>query len=222
MEDGLPSLGTPGCGQAGGELSLEVRLNALTEIRVWICVVSLLVLGASQSSFAQNETVGYQGPEYRVGAEDVLGIYVWREEELQRDVVIVRPDGGISFPLVGSLPAAGKTTRELEREITERMQRYVPDAVVSVTVNTVSGYRIFVLGKVNSPGQKIVGRYVDVLQALTLAGGLNPYADKRDIKIIRRQDGRQVVLPFNYSQVEAGRSLEQNVMLESGDVVFVP
>jgi polysaccharide export outer membrane protein len=205
-----------------GEFDREVPLNISDRLWALVGLLSFFVSCSSSLVLAQDTGVNYQGPEYQVGAEDVLGIYVWREEELQRDVVIVRPDGGISFPLVGSIPAAGKTTRELESQITERIQRYVPDAVVNVTVNQVSGYRIFVIGKVNDPGQKIVGRYIDVLQALTLAGGLNPFADKRDIQIIRRQGEQLVVLPFNYSDIESGRRLEQNVMLESGDVVFVP
>jgi polysaccharide export outer membrane protein len=161
-------------------------------------------------------------PAYRIGAEDVLHISVWKEQDLDREV-LVRPDGGISFPLAGNLEAAGKTTQELTTELTRRIQRYIPEAVVTVTVKTVSGYDIFVVGKVQNPGQFTIGRYVDVLQALTLAGGLTPFASENNIKIQRRsKDGRVIVFPFEYSQVKKGNKLEQNIILQSGDTVVVP
>ena len=160
-------------------------------------------------------------PGYRIGPEDVLHISVWKEEELDREV-LVRPDGGISFPLAGNMQAAGKTTQELMTEITRRIQRYIPDAVVTVTVSQVSGYDIFVIGKVQNPGQFTLGQYVDVLQALTLAGGLTPFASEDNIRIQRRENGKLKVYPFAYSQIKKGRNLDQNIILHSGDVVVVP
>lgn len=160
-------------------------------------------------------------PGYSIGPEDVLHISVWKEEELNREV-LVRPDGGISFPLAGNLKAAGKTTQELMAELTRRIQRYIPDAVVTVTVNKVSGYSIFVIGKVSKPGQYTLGRYVDVLQALTLAGGVTPFASEDDITILRRKNGKEIRFPFDYSDVKRGKRLEQNILLQSGDVVVVP
>lgn len=162
-----------------------------------------------------------ESPGYRIGPEDVLHISVWKEEELDREV-LVRPDGGISFPLAGNMQAAGKTTQELMTEITRRIQRYIPDAVVTVTVSKVSGYDIFVIGKVNKPGQFTLGQYVDVLQALTLAGGLTPFASEDNIRIQRRESGQLKVYPFEYSEIKKGRKLNQNIILNSGDVVVVP
>lgn len=158
---------------------------------------------------------------YRIGPEDLLEISVWREPDLQREV-LVRPDGGISFPLAGDLAVAGKTPQEVQHAITQRIRKYIPEAVVTVSVKQVSGYRIYVLGKVNNPGQFVVGRYVDVMQALTLAGGLTPYANESGIKIIRTEAGTQKVFPFHYAYVKNGRRLEQNIMLQSGDTVVVP
>jgi len=161
------------------------------------------------------------GLEYRIGPEDVLHISVWQEEDLDREV-LVRPDGGISFPLAGDLQVSGRTPLEVQDEIRSRLQRFVPDAEVTVSVDTVSGYTIFVLGEVNKPGQFTLGRYVDVLQALTLAGGTSPYADERDVTIRRRQDGREVVYDFDYRAAKKGRGGDQNIILRSGDVVVVP
>lgn len=159
--------------------------------------------------------------DYRVGPEDVLFISVWKEEELQREV-LVRPDGGVSFPLAGDVQVAGKTPAEVEQEIAARIQKYIPEAVVSVSVKKVSGYTIFVSGKVKKPGKFVVGRYMDVLQAIALAGGLGTFADEDSIKVIRRQNGKQVIHKFNYKEVKRGKNLDQNIILKSGDVVVVP
>lgn len=161
------------------------------------------------------------GLEYRIGPEDVLHISVWKEEDLDRKV-LVRPDGGISFPLAGDLQVSGRTPLEIQDEIRSRLQRFVPNAEVTVAVEEISGYTVFVLGEVNEPGQFTLGRYVDVLQALTLAGGVTPYAGERDIRVLRRQDGKEVTYSFDYRDIKRGRDLEQNIILQSGDVVVVP
>jgi polysaccharide export outer membrane protein len=159
--------------------------------------------------------------DYRIGAEDVLQISVWKEPDLEREV-LVRPDGGITFPLAGEIIAAGRTPAELQAEITSRIQKYVPDAVVTVSVTKLTGFRIYVIGKVKKPGQFVIGRYVDVLQALTLAGGLDPYASQKEIKVLRKKDGKEIVFPFNYKAVKNGKHLEQNIGLQNDDVVVVP
>ncbi|MFU8814066.1 MAG: polysaccharide biosynthesis/export family protein [Pseudomonadales bacterium] len=181
--------------------------------------VGLLAIWAVQTG-ADTET-NASLPDYRISPEDVLGISVWREDDLQGEVT-VRPDGGISFPLVGDIRAAGKSPRELQADITARLEAYIPDAVVTVSVVEIRGLRIYVSGRVQNPGQYTVGRYVDVLQAISLAGGLTPFADERSISVIRRVDGREVVFDFNYREVQRGRNLEQNIMLQPDDVVVVP
>lgn len=162
-------------------------------------------------------------PAYRIGPEDVLQVSVWKEEGLDKEV-LVRPDGGMSFPLAGDMTVAGKTPKQVQEEIRRRIQRYIPEAVVTVAVNKVSGYSVFVIGQVKSPGQFTLGRYVDVMQALTLAGGMTPYASEADVKIQRRNPltGEQNVYRFNYRDVKRGRGLDQNIVLHSGDVVVVP
>ena len=175
--------------------------------------------GASTKKQPTTTAEVYEG--YRIGAEDLLFISVWKEEELQREVT-VRPDGGISFPLAGNLQVAGKTVPEVEAEITRRIRRYIPEAVVTVSVKTISGYSVFVIGKVENPGQFTLGRYVDVIQALTLAGGVTPFANEDNINILRRASGKEIVFKFDYSDVKKGKNLQQNITLQSGDVVVVP
>lgn len=121
---------------------------------------------------------------YRIQPGDVLHIDVWHEEELQRET-LVRPDGGISFPLVGDINAEGRTAVALTAEITEKLVRFIPDPVVTVTVAQAAGNRLYVLGEVARPGEFAMSRPVNVLQALAMAGGLTPYADRDSIQVLR-------------------------------------
>lgn len=183
----------------------------------WLSFAMAMVPAAAQEAAPRAQAT----PDYRLAPEDVLEVSVWREDTLQKQV-LVRPDGGISFPLVGNVQAAGRTTEEIRTELTERLRKFIPDPVVAVSVIKLSGYKIYVIGKVNRPGEFVIGRYVDVLQALSMAGGLTPFAEEKAIKVLRKQDGRDVVLLFDYSQLRKGRGLEQNVQLLSGDTVVVP
>ncbi len=193
-------------------------LQSLLSRYFTVFCLALVVSGLAMSPAQAQTGVGL---EYRIGPEDVLHISVWKEEDLDREV-LVRPDGGISFPLAGDLQVSGRTPIEVQDEIRSRLQRYVPDAEVTVSIEKVSGYTIFVLGEVEEPGQFTLGRYVDVVQALTLAGGFTPYANNRSIQILRRQDGREVTYKFDFRDVSRGRDLEQNIILQSGDVVLIP
>jgi len=167
------------------------------------------------------EASGAVGTDYRLGAEDVLMISVWRDEQLTREVVI-RPDGMVSFPLVGDLQAADRTVDELKVELVKKLTKFIPNPQVSVAVTKVLSNRIYVLGRVNKPGEYMVGHQTDVLQALSLAGGVTPFAAENDIKIMRRAGGEQRVFPIQYGELKKGRGLEQNILLQRGDVVMVP
>jgi polysaccharide export outer membrane protein len=179
--------------------------------------VFIMVLG--QAALAQS--AGSERDPYLVQPGDMLFISVWREAELQGDV-LVRPDGQISFPLAGELTAAGRTIEDLRADLTERLSRYIPDLFVTVTIREILGNKIYVLGQVNNPGAYVMNPRLDVTQALSIAGGTTAFASLGNIRILRRAGGRQEVLGFDFSQVARGQRLEQNVMLESGDVVLVP
>ncbi len=158
---------------------------------------------------------------YLIGAGDVLDISIWKEDGLEREV-LVRPDGGIDFPLVGELQAGGKTTEELQAEIKKKIKRFITDAVVTVSLKQIYGNTIYVLGKVARPGQYVAKHYMDITQALAMAGGLTPYAAAGSIKVLRRRGAKQKVFKFDYSDIEDGENLEQNIVLKNGDVVIVP
>jgi len=158
---------------------------------------------------------------YKIGPGDLLNISVWKEEGLQQDV-LVRPDGGMSFPLTGDILAGGKSVGELQNILVDRIKRYIPDPVVTVSVKQIQNNKIFVVGKVNRPGEFVASHYVDVMQALAMAGGLNAFANADKIKILRRINGEIKSKPFEYDSVAEGKDLEQNIILRSGDVVVVP
>jgi polysaccharide export outer membrane protein len=159
--------------------------------------------------------------DYRVGPEDLLDITVWREDALKQQS-LVRPDGGISFPLIGEVLAAGKTIEEIRDEIAKRLEKFLPSPVVNVSIVRVASNRIYIIGKVNKPGDMPAGRFVDVLQALSMAGGLTPFAAENRIQILRREGGKQISIPFNFGEVRRGVKMEQNILLRAGDTVLVP
>jgi polysaccharide export outer membrane protein len=158
---------------------------------------------------------------YIVQPGDVLTISVWRERDLQGEMA-VRPDGGINFPLAGDIVVAGKTIEQIQKDIAAKLTKYVPDPVVTATVKQSQGNKIYVVGKVNKPGEYASNRTIDVMQALSMAGGPNPFASVNKIKIIRRVNGEQKIFYFKYSRVEKGKDLEQNIILQGGDIVVVP
>jgi polysaccharide biosynthesis/export protein len=158
---------------------------------------------------------------YQLQPGDVLQIVVWKETDLQAEALI-RPDGGMSFPLAGELHAAGQTVEELTKTLETRIRKFVPDAVVTVTVKSIGGNLVFVIGKVNKPGVFPLNGPLDVMQALSLAGGATPFANTNRIRILRRNADRQTAIEFHYGDVEHGRKLNQNILLQSGDTVVVP
>ncbi len=185
--------------------------------------VSLIFFMLSAAPLAVAEMAGGDvGPAgYLVGPQDTLDISVWKEEDLSL-TALVRPDGKITFPLIGDIQAGGKTPDQIRREITEWLRKYIPDPVVTVIVSKVAALKIYLIGEIKKAGEYTVGRRMDVIQALALAGGLTSFASENDIKILRRRDGRTTIIPFEYGAFKKGKKLEQNILLKSGDVVLVP
>ncbi len=159
---------------------------------------------------------------YQLQPGDIVAVSVWQEPGLEQ-LVLVRPDGGISFPLAGDLQAGGLTVEELSLAIKRKLTRFIPDPVVTVTLQEIPGNRIYILGRVNKPGDfPIVARHISVVQALAMAGGLTPFADEKHIKILRMENGRQRSIDFDYKKIRRGESLDQNILLQAGDVIVVP
>ncbi|MBE9569128.1 MAG: polysaccharide export protein [Proteobacteria bacterium] len=164
---------------------------------------------------------GEQDGPYLIGPEDILEISVWKDPDLTKQVV-VRPDGRISFPLIGEVEAGDHSVEWLEKEIKKRIKEYVPDARVCVSVIQINSIKIYVTGKVTRPGEYRIGKKLNVIQAISLAGGISTFADANSILILRTENSSQNKIPFNYDKVKKGENLEQNIILETGDVVVVP
>ncbi len=159
---------------------------------------------------------------YCIGPGDILEISVWKDESLTKHV-IVPPDGVISFPLIDDIDVTGLTVPELKKIITTKLSEYVPDATVAVMLIKTDSMMAYVLGKVNKPGAfPIITMETNVMQLLAMAGGLNPYASSSNILILRQQDNTTMKIPFNYKHVEKGKNLEQNILIQRGDVLVVP
>jgi polysaccharide export outer membrane protein len=160
-------------------------------------------------------------PPYTIQPGDVLTVSVWNEKDLTMEV-LVRPDGALSFPLVGEIQALGHSVEDVRQTIAKRLKPYVADPTVSLAVKQVNGNLIYVIGKVNKPGQFTFSQALDVMQALSLAQGMTPYAAVNDIHILHRDSSGLRSIPFRYGDVEKGHHLEQDIMLHSGDTVVVP
>ena len=160
-------------------------------------------------------------PSYTLRPGDLLHISVWKEDELDREVLVL-PDGTVDFPLIGSATAAGETPAELKKIITDKLKPFVPAAAVTVTVKETRGNAVSIMGQVTKPGDIVMSNALTVMQALSQAGGLTPYAESDSIVILRKIDGKEQSIPFDYSDVARGRHLETNITLAPGDVLIVP
>ena len=179
-----------------------------------------LALPAAAQNAAQEAASSF-GPDYLIGPGDILEVSVWKEEALTKSVVVL-PDGRISFPLIGEIQAANRTLADLKQEITKRFVKYAPKEEVNLEVKQVNSMLVYVIGRVNQPGRFVLNTNVDVLQALAIAGGLNPFAKRSQIKVFRKEGGGTQILPFSYDDVTDGEKLRQNVILKRGDVIVVP
>jgi polysaccharide export outer membrane protein len=162
---------------------------------------------------------------YLLNPGDQLDISVWNEETLQKTITVL-PDGMISFPLVGHLQAAGKSAAEVEEVIGVKLDTFIADPEVNVTVTSTKGNVVYVVGKVLKPGPVAMLQSTSVMQALAMAGGLNEFAAGNSIKIIRRSGGSanatETILKVRYSDLEKGSDLSSNHILNAGDVIVIP
>lgn len=192
---------------------MRLKSSSVAAIAGLLLAAASVLVGASAT--AQEDAT------YRIRPGDKLFISVWKEEGLAQ-TAIVRPDGGFTFPLAGELNAKDKTIAALSEEIRSRLVRFIPEALVTVDVAELRGARVYIIGQVQMPGEFTMNSTLDVIQALSMAGGLTAFAAPSDIRILRRDAEGQKAIPFDYNAVIRGRNLEQNVTLEDGDVVIVP
>lgn len=180
-------------------------------------------LDSTQASPASQSAKATAGSDYIIGPSDVLSIDVWKDTELTRAAVLVRPDGKISLPLIGELEVSGLTALTVQHLIVQKLKEYISNPQVAVIVQEVKSRAYTVLGKIAHPGSFPLGKPTTVLEAIAIAGGFQDFAKSNKIYILRPVDGGSTKrLPFDYKNVIKGRHLEENVTLMNGDTIVVP
>jgi polysaccharide biosynthesis/export protein len=196
----------------------------------WILVATVLlaVMGCVEKRVDYRVHLA-EPSDFFLGPEDVLKVTVWKSPDLSGEVT-VRPDGTITMPLIGDVPAVGLTANVLAKRISERLTEYVSSPVVTVQVKEVNSYFIFVLGEVVRPGKYPLKSYANVMQGISLAGGFAPFANKNKIKVLRNvstgseghEEKHQIEIPVRYDEILKGTAVPGNFILLSGDVIVVP
>jgi len=195
-------------------------------------IVALTLLISVPMAFSQEEKQGTEKkkPEpqwmpvsesYVIGPEDVLSIYVWKEEAFSRTVP-VRMDGKISLPLIDDVQAAGYTARQLKEVLTSKLKEFVENPNVSVTVVEANSYKVYISGQVRSPGVYRLRSETSLLQFIPMVGGFTEWANQKKILVIRREAGREKRITVNYKNIVSGKDPDSNIILKSGDTIIVP
>lgn len=200
-----------GCGTLGRACLGTARLLAMA-IVVWVS--SSVAVRAEEP--ATNED---RKADYVLGVEDRLSISVWHEPELLQTVT-VRPDGKVTFPLVGDVQASGRTPTELDEELTEKLSKYIREPVVTVVVVEINAFKVYVLGEVAAQGALTLRRPTRLLEAIAQCGGLSAYADKSKVVVVRLESGRESRITIDYKRVLSGERPEQNIFLKPGDTII--
>ena len=184
---------------------------------IWVSTMLTILLLVSEAS----SQAPAQDSSYRIGPNDVLNIFVWKEAELTRDVTVM-PDGKITYPLIGEIMAQGQTASELKKAIADKLQIFVTAPEVTVIVKESRSQVVYAIGKLTRPGPIALAPGMTVMQALSAAGGFAEWADQKNILIVRRDGGKETQLRFNYKEFTSGEKLEQNILLKPGDTLVVP
>lgn len=187
-------------------------------MRIYKTLITFLALASMTIiSLAHAEEPGH----YQIRQGDVLEVSVWGDKSLNKEIRVL-PDGSISFPLAGQVAVAGHSPAEVESRITAKLKTYLPDPEVTVIVNSTDGNRVYILGKVNTPGAIPLQGPMTVLQALSISGGFDKFASLDDIKILRQTPAGQKVLDVHYNELIRGKNLESNYRLQADDTILVP
>lgn len=201
-----------------------MKTSMVRALAILVCLFTLAASSfAAEPQLLKKESAQTPPPDYVVGPEDVLDISVWKNADLSR-VVVVRPDGMISLPLVGDVKAAGLSPEQLKSAVEKKFREYSETAIVSVIVQSVNSYKVFILGEVRTPGVQVYKANATVLQAITLAGGFTEYASKNKIVLIRKKkDGTEEKTKLRFKDlVSMDENENKNMVLKPGDTIFVP
>ncbi len=175
---------------------------------------------ASSAPAAPVQQAATANDTYVIGGNDVLAVTVWKEPTLSGSI-LVRPDGMISIPLVGDVQAAGLTPLHLADQLTIKLKKYVQDPNVSVVVTAIHSKLVYMIGEVGRTGPVEMTPDMTLLEAISSAGGLTEFANKKKIYILRDEGGKRLRIPVHYKEALAG-NLQFDLPLKPGDTVVIP
>ena len=187
----------------------------MKKILKFVLFLILVIMWSEQVVAADNVDI------YKLHQGDTVSISVWHQDALQKKLVIL-PDGSITFPLIGRIEVVNLSAPQVEQLITEKLKKYIPEPVVTVSIVSIEGNRAYVIGKVMHPGPVIINGPITVLQAISMVGGFDRFADEDSIKVIRAKPDRQEVFPVDYSRIISGKDMSTNIQLQAGDTIVVP
>jgi len=188
--------------------------NMKIKTLLWLIITQLFLMSASIANAEATQS-------YKLRQGDLIQVSVWGEDKLQKESLVL-PDGSITYPLAGRVEVVGLTSTEVEKRIAEKLKPYLPDPQVSVVIVSITGNVAHVMGKVLKPGQVLMAGPMTVLDALSMAGGLDKFADRNGIKVLRNTPQGQKAIPVYYDQLIRGERLESNITLNPGDTILVP
>ena len=205
--------------------SLRSRLLG-TVVVLGVCTASALAQQAAPVAQPGNggatSDAGVRLPTgYVIGTDDIISVVIWREKDMSAEVV-VRPDGKVSLPLLNDIQAAGLTPDQLRAQIEKAATKFIENPNATIIVKSINSRKVHIIGNVMKGGTFPMNGEITVLQLIALAGGLQEWADAKNIVVMRKENGRDLALKFNYKDVVRQKNLEQNITLRPGDTVFVP
>jgi len=159
---------------------------------------------------------------YKIGSGDILEIVTWKEPDFSREEVLVRIDGKITFPLLGDIQASGRTPFQVKKEIEKGMKDFVNNPIVTVTVRSPGSQKFYILGEVVNTGEYDLIKDLTVLQAFGLAGGFTEWASKKEIILLRNENGKEKIIRVNYKNIIQGKDFSQNIHIKANDTIIVP
>jgi polysaccharide biosynthesis/export protein len=211
-------------GQEGATIVTAVTAKVLVIASAVAGLLALCGCGPALPAYDYSKEPNPRRSEFVIGISDDLMITVWKNQQLTT-AATVRPDGTITMPLVGDVTAAGKTPSQLRKEIQTRLAEFIKleGSEITVAVTGVNSYRFTVSGEVGQPGIYTAKVYVTVAEAIALAGGFTRFADRDDIVLMRR-DAQGIIrrIPIVYSMIASGEAPQMNLVILSGDSIFVP
>jgi polysaccharide export outer membrane protein len=201
----------------------NLHLLFICSFLIIIFIVPQVFAGDKNTSTQKQKSITrVKDTSYKIGGGDILQVITWKEPDFSRDEILVRTDGKITLPLLDDIQAAGMTPLELKKHLQKKLKKFVGNPVVTVTVRSPASQKFYILGEIARTGEYALTKELTVLQAFALAGGFTEWASKKEIILLRRENGREKIIRVNYKNIIKGKDFSQNVRIIANDTIIVP